>query len=188
MALTGVVALFWITDTAFDSSAKIGLVLLFGIVVNNAILLINRFRLQLRELTAEKYFPPHLLPPTHRLGAVDLWRLPASTRDDLLQRAICSGIRIQLRSILLTSGTTIAGLLPLLIRLTDTQEGQDIWENLALCSIGGLVSSTVLIISAIPAVYWIMSRFGCVFLRAWHRFLPRLASRVQRPAPASTAS
>ena len=33
MALTGVVGLFWATDSIFDSSAKIGLVLLFGIVV-----------------------------------------------------------------------------------------------------------------------------------------------------------
>ena len=30
----------------------------------------------------------------------------------------------------------------------DTTEGKDIWENLALSSIGGLASSTILIISA----------------------------------------
>jgi hypothetical protein len=131
--------------------------------------LINRFRLQLRELVEEKNYGTDLVPSKSRLGAVDLWRLPAAERKDLLRRAICEGTRIQLRSILLTSGTTIAGLLPLLIKITDTSEGKDIWENLALSSIGGLTSSTVLIISAIPATYWIMSRFGWVVLKLWSR-------------------
>jgi HAE1 family hydrophobic/amphiphilic exporter-1 len=186
MALTGVVGLFWVTDSAFDSSAKIGLVLLFGIVVNNAILLINRFRLQVRELVAEQRYPTFLVPHKRRLGGIDLWRLQSLARKDLLREAICSGIRIQLRSILLTSGTTIAGLLPLLIKITDTTEGKDIWENLALSSIGGLASSTVLIISAIPAMYWIMTRLGWVFMRVWTRVKrqavqPHLATRRTGP-------
>ena len=173
MALTGVVGLFWATDSVFDSSAKIGLVLLFGIVVNNAILLINRFRLQVRELVAQKRYPHWLVPAKKRLGGVDLWRLQALERKDLLNEAICTGTRIQLRSILLTSGTTIAGLIPLLIKITDTTEGKDIWENLALSSIGGLASSTVLIISAIPALYWIMTRFGWSLLRLWAKIRRR---------------
>jgi len=180
MALCGVVGLFWATDSAFDSSAKIGLVLLFGIVVNNAILLINRFRLQVRELVAEARYAESLVPAKKRLGAIDLWRLQAIVRRELLKDAICSGIRIQLRSILLTSGTTIAGLLPLLIKITDTTEGKDIWENLALSSIGGLASSTVLIISAIPAVYWIMTRLGWGWLRLWARIRGRAVQQLQR--------
>jgi HAE1 family hydrophobic/amphiphilic exporter-1 len=173
MALTGVVGLFWATDSAFDSSAKIGLVLLFGIVVNNAILLINRYRLQVRELVDQKRYPTWLVPLKSRLGGVDLWRLQAIERGELLKEAICVGTRIQLRSILLTSGTTIAGMLPLLIKIADTTEGKDIWENLALSSIGGLASSTVLIISAIPALYWIMTRFGWALARLWTRIRKR---------------
>lgn len=169
MALTGVVAIFWFTDSAFDSSAKIGLVLLFGIVVNNCILLINRFRLRLREIVEERQYPEDIVPGKGRLGAVDLWRLPGDERKALLKEAICSGTRIQLRSILLTSGTTVAGLLPLLIKITDTTTGKDIWENLALSSIGGLVSSTILILSTIPALYWIMSRIGWGLARLWSR-------------------
>ena len=44
MGLVGVVLTYWKSNTPFDSSARIGLVLLFGIVVNNAILLVSRFR------------------------------------------------------------------------------------------------------------------------------------------------
>ena len=43
MALVGVFVTFEKAGTAFDSSAQIGLVLLFGVVVNNAILLVSRF-------------------------------------------------------------------------------------------------------------------------------------------------
>ena len=50
MALVGVVYIFAWSDASFDSSARIGLVLLFGIVVNNAILLVN----QAGQLRAEK--------------------------------------------------------------------------------------------------------------------------------------
>jgi HAE1 family hydrophobic/amphiphilic exporter-1 len=180
MALSGVMAIFWLTDSQFDSSARIGLVLLFGIVVNNAILLVNRFRLQLREMIGERADLRSLLPVNPRLGGVNLWRLPVAERQSLLRRAICEGTGIQLRSILLTSGTTIAGLLPLLIKLTDA-EGKDIWENLALSSIGGLASSTVLIVSAIPALYWILCRWGWGFALLWERI------RGRRPAPSAPA-
>ncbi|MCP4572920.1 MAG: hypothetical protein GY838_11255, partial [bacterium] len=51
----------------------------------------------------------------------------------------------------------------------DLTGGKDIWENLALSSIGGLTSSTVLILSAIPAVYWITTRWGWGFARVARR-------------------
>jgi len=176
MAMSGVMAIFWQTDSQFDSSARIGLVLLFGIVVNNAILLINRFRLQLREMIEDDRRWDHLVPDNPRLGGVNLWRLPAVERRDMLRRAICEGTRIQLRSILLTSGTTIAGLLPLLIRLTDA-EGKDIWENLALSSIGGLASSTILIVSSMPVLYWVFTHLGWWIAIGWARL------RGRRPEP-----
>jgi len=153
MALAGVAGIFWATGATFDSSARIGLVLLFGVVVNNAILLVNRFRLQVREAVAERGYPAALVPRKPRLGAFDLRRLPPPEALAVLQAAVVDGVRIQMRSVLLTSGTTVAGLLPLLIRLTDAQEGRDIWENLALSTIGGLTSSTLLLLTILPALY-----------------------------------
>lgn len=165
MALVGVFLTFWLTNTSFDSSARIGLVLLFGIVVNNAILLVSRFRkeatliLQARfggDPEAERALFPGL---RKELGGSDLYRLPAAERVRLLRRAIARGTRVRLRSILLTSGTTIVGLAPLLIHFKHT-EGQDIWENLALSSIGGLASSTILLVLALPVLYYILVRIG----------------------------
>lgn len=184
MALVGVAAIFWATRMPFDSSAKIGLVLLFGVVVNNAILLINRFRLQVRELVAERGYDESLVPRKARLGGSDLWRLPAVERLDLLRRAVRDGVAIQLRSVLLTSGTTVAGLLPLLVQLGDRGAGRDIWENLALTSIGGLVSSTLLLIAVMPALYYAFARLGWALARLRARARHRLPeTRAAEPAP-----
>ncbi len=188
MAMSGVMAIFWLTDTDFDSSAKIGLVLLFGIVVNNAILLVNRFRLQIREKLEDRPELAALLPDHPRIGGGDLRRLPGDVRTPLLRESICEGTKIQLRSILLTSGTTIAGMLPLLIRLTDV-EGKDIWENLALSSIGGLASSTVLIVAGMPTLYWVFVRTGWFLHGIWDRIRGRRpAALPETPAEPVTGS
>jgi multidrug efflux pump subunit AcrB len=114
-----------------------------------------------------------------QLGGSDLFFLPGKERVRLLRLAVAHGTRIRLRSILLTSGTTIVGLLPLLVQIEripsklpwigvelpfklqwlDTAN-QDIWQNLALTSIGGLLSSTVLILLVLPALYYASVRIG----------------------------
>ncbi|MCG8460375.1 MAG: efflux RND transporter permease subunit [Holophagales bacterium] len=205
MAMLGVVVIYWKTTTAFDSSAQIGLVLLFGVVVNNAILLASRFRheasLVLRgKLGGDPEARSGLFENTRRhLGGVDLLALPAAERRPLLRRAIARGTAIRLRSILLTSATTIVGLLPLLVQveqlpstwlgldlpvtlrwLSDSE--QDIWQNLALTSIGGLISSTVLILLVIPPLYYAGVQAGWLARRFY-----RWGSRVEigRPGRAS---
>ena len=115
----------------------------------------------------------------------------------LLRRAVIHGTRVRLRSILLTSGTTIVGLLPLLVQIEripwqlpwfgielpfrlqwlDTTN-QDIWQNLALTSIGGLISSTILIILVLPALYYATVRVGWLMKRLWLWIVSLLPSRV----------
>lgn len=186
MSLVGVAAIFWATGSEFDSSAKIGLIMMFGVVVNNAILLIDRFRQQLRAIVAAEAVPtgdaPDQVPDKRRLGGFDLWRLADGRRQDILRRSVVDGVRIQLRSILLTSGVTVAGMLPLLYT-RDASTGKDIWENLALSSIGGLVSSTVLILATTPAMYWIFTRWGWGLARLqWRRRAPMMAAAVPNGA------
>ncbi len=175
MSLAGVFWAFWITGDAFDSSARIGLVLLFGVAANNAILLANRFRheasLVLRaKLGGDPEADAALFPGLRRpLGGSDLYRLPAAERVPLLRRAVSRATRICMRSILLTSSTTFVGMAPLLVPMPDfllqllgghATKGKDIWENLALTSIGGLISGTLLLIVAFPAAYYMCVRIG----------------------------
>jgi multidrug efflux pump subunit AcrB len=189
MALVGVAVAFWLTHSTFDSSGQIGLILLFGIVVNNAILLVSRFRTE-ASLILKARIPgdpserASLFPGMRKqLGCIDLWQLDAGERCLALRRAIARATRIRLRSILLTSGTTIAGLAPLLVHLRDTAD-KDIWENLALASIGGLVASTVLLVLALPPLY-----YYCVRVRwLWRRFWGWMCSKLRRRSAAAAES
>ena len=177
-SLVGVFLAFWWTNSTFDSSARIGLILLFGIVVNNAILLISRFRTEATlVLTARFGHDPSgdaaLFPGMKKqLGGSDLWALPKPERSRLLRRAVGRATRIRLRSILLTSSTTIVGLAPLLIHFRETED-KDIWENLALASIGGLASSTLLILLTLPPTYYVFVHTNWVWRSLWNKIKKR---------------
>ena len=188
LALVGVVIAFWWTHWTFDSSAYIGLILLFGIVVNNAILLVSRYRteaaLVLRaRLGGDPAAESALFPGMRKqLGGSDLFQLDVKERGDLLRRIIARGTRIRLRSILLTSGTTIVGLAPLLVRISSVDE-RDIWENLALASIGGLIASTVLLIMVMPPFYFYCVRVGWGIKRLWLWLKSKLKRSPVGPEP-----
>jgi hydrophobic/amphiphilic exporter-1 (mainly G- bacteria), HAE1 family len=197
MAMIGVFLVFWFTRSEFDSSARIGLVLLFGIVVNNAILLVSRYRYEAAQILRVKLGgnpgedAALFKGMSKQLGGSDLYSLPRAEAASLLRRAVARGTRIRLRSILLTSLTTVVGLVPLLIQIDNLEglsilekiasifgslfekanpEQQDIWYNLALSSIGGLISSTILLLLAMPPLYYFCVRTGWVVRRVWSFF------------------
>ncbi len=209
MALVGVVFAYWKSGSTFDSSAQIGLVLLFGIVVNNAILLVSRFRHEAALILKSRFGGnPEAeagifegMP--RRLGGSDLWNLPAGERGSMLRRAVVRGTRIRIRSVLLTSGTTVVGLLPLLISFRWVSstllgihlpfelswlntENQDIWVNLALSSIGGLISSTLLLLVVLPSLYYGCVQVGWIFRRMWN-WMRRLLGPAREMGPGKVA-
>ncbi len=178
MALVGVFVLFWLTHSSFDSSARIGLILLFGIVVNNAILLVSRFRTESwLELRARLGFDPaetlSLVPGLRRRPGGGELRMIEGDRAVVLRRAVARATAVRLRSILLTTATTVVGLAPLLVHVNET-ESKDVWENLALASIGGLVASTVLLLATFPALYYLCVRVRWLAAGARDRVVARL--------------
>ena len=74
-----------------------------------------------------------------------LKRKGAGIRD-----AVIKGTSERLRPILMTTFTTIGGLLPLVIL---SKESGDIWYSLALATIGGLVASTTMVLTVIAVLY-----------------------------------
>jgi multidrug efflux pump subunit AcrB len=124
LALIGVFLLYFLIDETFTREAWIGVVMMAGIVVNNAILVVDR------------------------IGAL---RRGADGPVLSLHEAAVRGTLDRVRPILMTTGTTVLGLLPLVLFTEPGTEG--LWRALALATIGGLVASTLLVLVTIPALY-----------------------------------
>ena len=108
-----------LSNQPFSFTAILGVVALVGIVVNNAIVLIDLVK-----------------------------RLELEYPDSA--QAVVAAVERRTRPILMTTATTIAGLLPL------TLTRSTLWPPLAWAIISGLLASTLLTLVVIPALYQLM--------------------------------
>ena len=76
-----------------------------------------------------------------------------------LRDAVIAGCRSKFRPVLMTTITTALGLLPLVIA---TGTGSDVQRPLAIVVVGGLLSSTLLTLLAVPTLYLWISTDDCV--------------------------
>jgi len=67
-----------------------------------------------------------------------------------LNEAVITAGKSRLRPVLMTTLTTILGMLPLAI---GTGEGSEIWQPMGIAIVGGLTFSTILTLVVIPAIY-----------------------------------
>src|SRR5690606_23844440 len=126
MALIGVFLIFFYTGATFTREAYIGVIMMGGIVVNNSILLVDHINQRRR-------------------------------RDGLpLYDAVLQGTLERVRPILMTSATTVLGLLPLV--LFSEAADANIWNALGYALIGGMTSSTLLVLTVTPALYLLFER------------------------------
>lgn len=125
LALIGAFLLLAITRTPFGATVFLGLILLVGIVVNNAIVLVE----YINDLRKEKHLP--------------------------VFDAVIEGAALRVRPILMTSLTTIIGLLPLVF---GWGEGLEMLKPLAITVVGGLAVSTLLTLFVIPSIYTVVHR------------------------------
>jgi HAE1 family hydrophobic/amphiphilic exporter-1 len=120
VALIGVVPVLLLTGTTLNLQSVMGLVMLIGIVVNNAIVLVDAVNLLRREQGL-------------------------AVRDAVIEAG-----RLRLRPILMTSLTTVLGLMPLAIGFG---AGAEIQASLARVVVGGLIASTLVTLILIPVAY-----------------------------------
>jgi HAE1 family hydrophobic/amphiphilic exporter-1 len=69
--------------------------------------------------------------------------------------ALVAAGRVRLRPILMTTTTTVLGLLPMALGLG---EGSELRAPMAITVVGGLITSTVLTLLLIPVVYRLLDR------------------------------
>jgi HAE1 family hydrophobic/amphiphilic exporter-1 len=133
LAAIGVVGALLLTNTPFSMQAYIGVIMLAGIVVSNAILLVD-YANTLRR------------------------------RDKLpLRQAIEQAGHHRLRPILMTSICTALGLVPMALGIG---EGAELQAPLARVVIGGLLTSTLITLVFVPAMYTLFEEgLGAIFKR-----------------------
>jgi HAE1 family hydrophobic/amphiphilic exporter-1 len=133
LAVVGAILALRITGAGLNAMSLIGIVILVGIAVNNAIVMVD-FVNQMR-------------------------KKGMATRDAILESA-----RARLRPIVMTTVTTLLGILPMAIGIG---RGADLRAPLAIAIFGGLFTSTALTLIVVPVAYdlveeagrWIRARF-----------------------------
>lgn len=120
VAIVGVIPTMLLTGTTFNMQSIMGLIMLIGIVVNNAIVLVDYINLMRRDKNLSVY------------------------------EAVVQSGKLRLRPILMTTLTTVLGLLPLSF---GWGAGGEIQASLARVVIGGLTASTLITLVLIPVVY-----------------------------------
>jgi HAE1 family hydrophobic/amphiphilic exporter-1 len=133
LAVIGVVPTLLLTGTTLNMQSLMGVVMLIGIVVNNAIVLVDYINLLRRE---------------EGLSAA---------------AAVTQAAARRLRPILMTTLTTVLGLLPLALGIG---AGAEIQAALARVVLGGLVASTAVTLLFIPALYLTSH----ALLDRWHAY------------------
>lgn len=123
----GVIGVIWgllIADSFFGFMTLLGIISLAGIVINNAIVLLERIKIEIDE---------NGLAP---------------------QMAIIEAAQRRMRPILLTTATTVFGLIPLYLG------GGEMWEPMAISIMAGLMFSTLLTLGFIPVLYALLYRIN----------------------------
>ncbi len=76
---------------------------------------------------------------------------------DELKQAVINGAALRVRPVLMTTGATIVGLLPI---MRGDGTGSEVMQRLAAPMVGGMVSALVLTLLVLPAVYFLWKQYG----------------------------
>jgi len=137
LAMAGIVPGLVLGNQPFGFMSMLGVIALVGVVVNNAIVLLDLVE-----------------------------RLRGEGED--IRQALIAAVTRRTRPILLTTATTVAGLMPL--ALSDSP----LWPPMAWAMISGLIGSTLLTLLVVPALYLLLFRPSLV--------LPFQGKRIARQA------
>ena len=121
-AFVGVSLGFFVSFQSMAIMGMIGIAMLMGIVVNNAIVMVDYINILRR-------------------------------RGMELREAVMVGATRRLRPILMTTGTTVFGLLPLAI---GRGMGAEMWRSLGISVVGGMAVSSLITLLFVPTMYAIL--------------------------------
>jgi multidrug efflux pump subunit AcrB len=131
LGMIGVVIALILGQSFFGFMTFLGVISLAGIVINNAIVLLERIQAEIEKDNNTPF------------------------------ESLIIACQSRLRPILLTTTTTVFGLVPLYLG------GGEMWEPMALSIIGGLIFSTFLTLGIVPVLYSMLFKIGD-FVREEH--------------------
>ena len=132
LAAIGGVWTLWLRGMPFSISAGVGFIALFGVAVLNGIVLIGQMnQMQREEKTADKL--------SASIGVTEL-----------IHHRIIESCMVRLRPVLMTALVASMGFLPMALSQGD---GAEVQRPLATVVIGGLITSTLLTLLVLPAIY-----------------------------------
>ncbi len=129
LALTGGVISLWLRDMPLSISAGVGFIALSGIAVLNGLVMLSF----IRKLWLEK---------THQH--------PQALHDEAIEHAIIEGAMTRLRPVLMTALVASLGFVPMAFNVGI---GAEVQRPLATVVIGGILSSSLLTLLVLPALY-----------------------------------
>jgi Cu(I)/Ag(I) efflux system membrane protein CusA/SilA len=127
-ALVGSIWLMYFLGYNYSTATLVGIIALIGLAAETGIVMI--------------LYLDHAYDERRRAGLM-------SSKEDVLA-AVMEGSVMRLRPKLMTVGTTMIGLVPL---LWATGTGADVMKRIAAPMVGGLVTSTFLTLEIIPVIY-----------------------------------
>lgn len=125
LSTTGAFYALYLAGLSIDAMVSVGFVMLAGIVVNNAIVLIDFINFR-REV------------------------------GDNMNKALITAGKTRLRPILMTTLTTVLGMLPLIF---SNGEGSEIYKGMSFVVVFGLSAATLLTLIVIPVFYYFIDDF-----------------------------
>lgn len=125
LSTTGAFYALYLAGLSIDAMVSVGFVMLAGIVVNNAIVLIDFINFR-REV------------------------------GDNMNKALITAGKTRLRPILMTTLTTVLGMLPLMF---SNGEGSEVYKGMSFVVVFGLSAATLLTLIVIPIFYYFIDDF-----------------------------
>ncbi len=164
----------WLGPTGFglvnpaqqlDVLTMLGFVILIGIVVNNAILLVHQALNFMRGLGEGEGDATGALPP---------------------REAVRASVRTRIRPIFMTTATSVAGMLPLVVM---PGSGSELYKGLGSVVVGGLIVSTLFTLIVVPLLFSLVMDAKAALYAALQWSLPETEAgapgeRLPQPMPA----
>jgi multidrug efflux pump subunit AcrB len=141
LGISGALIVLMLTGGTLNVMSAIGIIVMLGIMVNDAILKIDTIN-RLREESIDDQM-------TSTKSQI------SSTKNQILEKAIAKTGEIRLKPILMTSITTILALLPVVF---SSGIGADLQRPLVYTVIGGLTIGTFTALFFVPLAYWVLGK------------------------------